>query len=320
MVQHAISVAVVTVTLCLGSVSLAQQYQPWTPPGTGVEDLTAGSTGSAERSVEAVLDALSELIAAGRRDRAASPDFLADLDALVAQYNNPWPLIIATDGFADGNYTRDPAWTVVRGSWLVDGSNGLRPHSTSPRSTSATAGRQVSTEELAVRLLGTLLTGSTASGGSRTTDQEEPAAPAFEPSTIALERRIPNAFALGLELGDPDGQGDFEFRAYQRGPDGIGYRLRVDFDNVPALALYRVGSRGTTLIAASADSVTPSVGRAFQLIWLRRLGGEMQVLLGDQAILEVTDTGFRDPWEGLAIHSDAGSPILRRIEIAGTSG
>ena len=71
----------------------AQQYQPWTPPGTGVGDITGGAV--EDRSVEAVLDALADLIAAGRRDRAASPDFLADLDALVARYTNPWPRVIA---------------------------------------------------------------------------------------------------------------------------------------------------------------------------------------------------------------------------------
>lgn len=303
-------------TLVLTAPVAAQQYQPWTPPGTGVGDVTGG--GVEDRSVEAVLDALADLIAAGRRDRAASPDFLADLEALVARYNNPWPRVIATDGFADGDFTSNPSWQVIRGRWIVDGNQGLRPTTSEVAGSAPSGQRDVSTEELAVRLLGTLLTGNTQGGG---TAPAQPAPTAVrQPGTIALGTGITNAFAIGLDIGDPDGQGDLEFRTYQRGPDGIGYRLRVDFDQRPALTLYRVGSRGTTLIAASADSVIPSVGRAIQLIWLRRPNGGMQVMLGDQAVLEVTDTGFRDPWEGLAIHSQAGSPIVRRIEIAGTAG
>ena len=294
----------------------AQQYQPWTPPGTGVGDITGGAV--EDRSVEAVLDALADLIAAGRRDRAASPDFLADLDALVARYTNPWPRVIATDGFADGNYTSNPSWQVIRGRWIVDGDQGLRPTPSETAGSAPSDRREVSTEELAVRLLGTLLAGS-AQGSGTAPAQPTPAA-LREPGTIALGTGITNAFAIGVDIGDPDGRGDLEFRTYQQGPDGIGYRLRVDFDQRPALTLYRVGSRGTTLIAASADSVAPSTGRAIQVIWLRRPNGGMQVLLGDQAVLEVTDTGFRDPWEGLAIHSESGSPIVRRIEIAGTAG
>ena len=56
---------------------------------------------------------------------AADPNFLADLNKLVAQYDQMAALSMAGtvflwDKFSDGNYTANPTWKVSAGTWRVD--------------------------------------------------------------------------------------------------------------------------------------------------------------------------------------------------------
>ncbi|OWJ66924.1 hypothetical protein, partial [Inquilinus limosus] len=50
-----------------------QRYAPWQPPG---QDQT-----------KAMLDELSRMVSQAERDKAASPDFIADLKGLVQRYS-----------------------------------------------------------------------------------------------------------------------------------------------------------------------------------------------------------------------------------------
>lgn len=113
----------------LSTTAIAQttpRYAPWQPP-------------QAEQT-RAMLDELSRMIDQAERDEAASPDFIADLKRLVERYSAqaatpvpsapapvpapaPAPAALArvfSDDFGDGNFTANPAWSSLQGSWSVD--------------------------------------------------------------------------------------------------------------------------------------------------------------------------------------------------------
>ena len=65
---------------------------------------------------------LRTLIDKAERDKAANPLFLKDLRTLADQYGGPvagWPVRLLYDDFQDGQYTSNPAWTVMAGQWQV---------------------------------------------------------------------------------------------------------------------------------------------------------------------------------------------------------
>lgn len=247
------------------------QYQPWQPPsGQGTQTL---------------IDELRRMVDQAERDRAASPDFLADLKGLLARYGSggtggggasatppatPAPTrAVFSDDFADGNYTANPTWSVLQGNWTVDGA-GLR--SDVPA----------------------------ASGGQ-----------AGGVAAIALPTRLPNAFAMAFDLQAFAG-GQFELRVYQGAAREAGYRLVYRADGSPAFAIYRSGSSGIRQLSATTSAQTLPNGKA-RIGWTRDAAGVMRITLDGREILTATDSAFRDPWEGVLLVNFGGNFATRSI-------
>lgn len=76
--------------------------------------------------LQKLIDELRPLIERSRRTRVADPLFLDDLEAVLARYETPWTVPLLFDDFRDGDYTRDPAWTVHSGAFFIDRRLGLR--------------------------------------------------------------------------------------------------------------------------------------------------------------------------------------------------
>ncbi len=68
-----------------------------------------------------LLKNLRTLIDKAERDKAANPLFLKDLRTLADQYGPVvgWPVKLLYDDFQDGQYTSNPAWSVMAGQWQV---------------------------------------------------------------------------------------------------------------------------------------------------------------------------------------------------------
>ena len=52
--------------------------------------------------------------------RAADPQFLRDLRGLAQGSDRPWRIQLLNDDFGDGDFTRNPSWTVTAGKYWVD--------------------------------------------------------------------------------------------------------------------------------------------------------------------------------------------------------
>jgi hypothetical protein len=253
--------------LIAASAQTTTQYQPWQPSATGSQTL---------------IDELRRMVDQAERDRAASPDFLADLKGLLTRYGAAGGTsappatppagtrAVFSDDFADGNYTANPAWAVLQGNWQVDAA-GLR--SDVPAASGAQAGGI---------------------------------------AAIALPQRMPNAFAIGFDLQAFAG-GQFELRVYQGAAREAGYRLVYRADASPSFAIYRSGSSGIRQLSATTSAqALPSGGKA-RIGWTRDAAGVMRITLDGRDILTASDSAFRDPWEGVLLVNFGGNFATRSI-------
>lgn len=55
----------------------------------------------------------------------------------------------------------------------------------------------------------------------------------------------------------------------------------------------------------------------YDVIWRRDARGRMTVVVDDQGILDVSDTAFRDPFDGLRLRNIRGRHALQGVEVYG---
>lgn len=258
---------------------------------------------------EAILDELREMVAAARRDRAASPDFLADLDGLIQRWEasaapaptgsgtqqpapptaipapsgtapapgappgDPFPRVVA-DTFVDGNYTANPAWAVLQGEWRVDEERRLRSD------TRAAAG-------------------STQIGFA----------------AIELPQAIPNAFIMEWVVADLGQAGQIEARLFQTASRDPGYRLVLTGGLMPTLTLFRSSRSGVAqLDTTQIPSAQP--GAPLHIVWSRNQAQVLTVWVNGEELMRVEDTVFREGWDGLLFGNFGGDFATDRIVIS----
>ena len=270
-----------------------------------------GTFDSGQGQTQALVEDLRALINEADRGRAADPLFLRDLRDLADRFDNPWRTRIIFDDFSDGDYTRDPAWTVVSGGFAVDRRRGLLSRADA---TTSDRRQETSTKDLAVGLIADLLSKSL--GGDRA--QESPAAEEYRrgPAEIVLDRRITNAFSLTAEVAGEPGATDFEFMVYQGARRDAGYRLVL----VPerGISLLRL-SRGTSAVVADARlPLALADGGGHIVQWTRSPEGRMLVRFDGVVQIEATDRSFRDPFDGLSLIIRGGEYRLASLAIDGS--
>jgi hypothetical protein len=290
-------------TLAMPAGAMAEEdnrYGSWAPPGNG------GNT------TAQMVKELRRLVDEAEKARAADPRFLYDLRALARRYENPWARRIVADDFADGNHTRNPAWTIASGDFQV-GRAGLRTRVEAATAAPSTDERREATpEELAAEMLGRLLS----RGQAHRSDTRETPAPR-RPAEIYLSRTVSNAFALSVMISGRGEAGGTEFALYQGAGRDVGYRL--SFAPGQGLSLIRAGRGGGAIIeqSGSATALSLNDGAEHALRWTRDSAGFMIVSLDDERLFEVVDHGFRDPFDGISWITRGGEYTLRRLVVDG---
>jgi peptidoglycan hydrolase-like protein with peptidoglycan-binding domain len=262
--------------------------------------------GAADRSQELVDDILA-LAERGERAGAAQPWFLAEVRALARRYHWPWRAEVLRDDFRDGNFTANPAWTVVAGNFGVDANLGLKTVVTAQQATAA----ERQPEDLATAILGTILERATGSEGARaqTTAQSY--------SQIYVGRAIPNAFALELQLTSRAESGRFEFGPYQGGERASGYRLAYSPGVRPSLELVRLSPFGGSVIEAHQEALELEDGRVHTVLWTRDESGVMVVTVDGEELLRAGDRGVAGPFDGVVFINRGGDYTVREIKVYG---
>ncbi len=220
------------------------------------------------------------------------------------------PRVALQDDFRDGDYRRNPAWTVLSGDFEVE-DNGLR-------SIVATQGapdresRRLSAdrpEEIGLAMLELILeqTGSVSRG-------ETPSV--AEPAQIFVNAPVDNAFRMELELASRQRPGSLELGLFQGNrPNGTGYRLVYSAGTSPGLSLVRLTPGGIEVVARHEGSLDLEDGRFHTLVWTRDANATMRVHVDGQRLLRVRDTALRNRFQGFVLTNQGGDYTLGRVQL-----
>lgn len=285
--------------------SAGTPYGSWSPPG-------ATSNAVTDAQLESLLKELNAMIAKAEKARAADGVFLQDLKALAARYQNPTAARLLFDDFSDGDYQRDPAWSVTSGEYWVERGYGLRSKVIDAAAAPAATSGSVSKEQLAISVLGALLNGANKNAAPA---QPQPTAVVNKPSSIETRTRISNAFTITVELSSWKADGVFEIGVTQ-GLDNSGYRIAYMSGQNARLELVKVTSRGR----GTVDSKTlPALEdqKVHSLTWARAADGAMTVSMDGKAILNARDASFRDPFEALQLSAQGADVIVKSVQLMG---
>lgn len=290
-----------------GSARAEERYSEW---------------GGGDEKYDALVDRLHELIDAAEKSRAADPILLRDLRNAIAEHTaaapkaEPAPTLpsqkLVHDDFGDGNFTRNPAWTVVEGRFTVDSGLGLRSvvAKVAPAAQQTT---QQSRTELVTDVLGSLL-------GSKKKKAAEPApSQPVQPerAEIFLQTPISNAFQVVLEIVSREKHGRFSMDLFQGRSRSAGYRLAYVPGGQPSLELQRFGSSGLRSIGAYNQALNLEDNFRHRVEFSRDSDGVMKISVDGGVLFSVTDVSFRDPFAGLTIANEGGDYSLREIIVLG---
>ena len=267
-----------------------------------------------------LLERLRTLTEQAERSRAADPAFIRDLRKLADAYDNPWPVKLLSDNFRDGDFTRNPAWTVIAGSWQVEKrgrSASLHSSIHIPRGES----RQRETgdsraSELVGNALDNLFNQQQAEQGGRE-DRRGDRAAQDKHATIYAPVRISNSFAIRLEIASAERGGRFDFGPSAGQRSESHYRVTYQPEAESGLVLSRVTNQGTQVLASSNGRVALEDGKSHVVEWKRDRAGRMTVALDGQRVIETSDTQIRSRFDGFLMDNGGGSYWIDSVEITG---
>ncbi len=289
------------------AVAQDRQPAPWKGPG----------------DVQQMVGELRKLMDEAERDRAAHPNFLRGLKTLASRYDWPWSKQLVRDNFEDGDYTRNPTWTVESGQFGIDWNAGLRsaitvaavqPEPQPQQQTSPPSG------DLGTQLLGTVLQQMMRPQESprpqESTRSDTPAP--SDRAEVSIAQAITPGFDIRMEFSSLERPGRLEFGPYLGDKGQEGYRLAYIPGDFPSLALLRNSRWGSAIIDAYSEPVNLEDGGTHYLQWLRLANGEMAVFLDGTEVIRIVDRAFQESFQGFRIANLGGEFSIREVQIFGT--
>lgn len=228
----------------------------------------------------------------------------------------PWRRVLLHDAFRDGDYTKNPPWTVAAGRFWVESGLGLRT-AFEPPQPPAQAQREAPPQDLPQAIIGAILEQALRPQAGEIPPEDADAVSGLpEYAEIYVDRTVTNAFAVQLELIPRQIWGPPIFGVYQGKDRAVGYRLAYTPDLSRGLQLLRVTRSGSSVIEAVDQQFKPD--RQYSLQWTRNSDGEMTVSVDGKELFRVVDRSFADPFDGFSFINRGGDYALREIVIHGT--
>lgn len=310
------------ITACMAAILLTSgvaeaadsRYRDWPAPREGARQFSREDQEPADQ-LQTLVDELKAMTREAERRRMADPSFVKDLRQLIRRYDYSWSVRLVEEDFSDGNFTRNPQWTVIQGDFKIS-RGGLtswvkeRPPRRAPRpSQQDNAGEDMG--ELIGQILGEILQQQAA-------QRNEPSRPAGRSiggpgAKIVLDQEIPNSFSLTAVLSGRAEAGGIDLALYQGHAERrIGYRLT--WMPSQGLALVRVTEGGVAIIERSAGTEIAD-GREHAVEWTRRAGGLMSVTLDGDELFQIRDRSFDSSFDGFALINRGGRFTLHDLGI-----
>ncbi len=298
--------------LVYGTAQAQSRYSTWSDPNNPT---TAGT-----ENLGKMVDELRQMVDEAERARAADPQFLRDLKSLADKYGGAGPLshLLFSDDFSDGDYTRNPVWTVTSGKYWIEKGYGLRSFieagASNTSSQSQSSSQKLSKEELLIGVLGAVLGGKVQNQQDQTSQNNTNTL--AQAAEIYLSQSISNAFRLEFDLASWVAGGHFEIGPYQGNNRNTGYRLVYQSGQSPALQLVRHYASSSAVVG-SYKNLKLEDQKSHKLIWQRDANGRTKVSMDGALLMDVTDRSFRDPFSGLVVQNNKGDFTVKTIKAFG---
>jgi hypothetical protein len=259
---------------------------------------------------------LDSLITKAERERTADRQLLQELRDLVRRFDSPWQKELLYEDFSDGDFRRNPTWTVSSGDFRIDERLGLTTRYAPATEPDAKASPRKE-GDLGTAILGVLQDELQKRMGGR---EEEPPAPQPTRAEIYTELDVSNAFVIDLKLISRGGQGQVEFGPYQQADRSAGYRLVYRPGQTATFELLRVSPDRSAVIESVELNRSIDDAKEHNIEWRRGMDGTMAVSVDGDEVLRTQDLSFKDPFDGFLIVNQGGLYSFPFVKILGTEG
>lgn len=274
--------------------------------------VAAAATTPPDAQTQKIVDEVRDLATKARKERSADPWLLKAMDDLVQRYYWPWRHSVVDESFADGDYSKNPAWEVSKGKFWVDRSLGLRSKAMPP------AAPATDTKQDKKKFSDTLRDAVIAEMAGQK-QQPAQAAPSASSAEIYLPAKITNSFALDVSFTQhqpPAEPGQIEFGLFEGARGGRGYVLVVTTGKEDFVELLRVKNNNAAIVEREPLPASIDTGDLQKLSWRRDPQGGMVVLLNDKTLIETSDRGLTAPFTGFGIINRAGDFAVKQVKLA----
>ena len=278
---------------------------------------SAASFRRGDGAPQQLVDELHAIVVTAERERSADRDFLNTLRDFIDKHDRPWSRAVLNDAFADGNYTRSPAWKVTQGQFSVDRRYGLYSRAPLPSSQSNSAGggqqnKQKVAEQLATALLGSLLnqgkSNYLSSGGT-----SRPTTTARGEARITTNINTTNVFAVDIDVSGLSNGGALQLDMQKSATSRSGYRIVLESDG--RLQIIRLSDRGSAILD-SANTGALSNNEQQRVRWTRGRTGRMRLEVNGLVSLEATDHTNAHGFGEFSIVNLGGDVGVRQVAIS----
>lgn len=305
---------VAAMTLLSGT---ATAQQPRYSSDWGRKGQTAETIDPGDATLHRLTQELKKLVDEAAREHAADPRFLGDLRELARRYEWEWPVRLVHDDFADGDWSRNPAWSAWGSELRVDRWRGvtMRVAQLAPTASPTQEG-QGNNKDLTGALVGTFLNQLSRPDSDESNSSQQPV-PTPAEAGLKLGVAVPQAFAIRVVLtSETRGQGRFEFGVF-KGQAGAGYRLAYNAGARPSFELLRASRRGTAVIDAVDGPVRMEDGKRHLLQMTRGSMGDIAFTLDGKELVRTQDRAFRGAFDGVSLVDKGGDVTIRSVDVYG---
>ncbi|MBF0423581.1 MAG: hypothetical protein HQL73_11375 [Magnetococcales bacterium] len=279
---------------------------------------------------EKMAEELRRLLDQGRQTKAARPEFLDKMKKILDSGLSQVGPILLTESFRDGDYDRNPNWTVLAGHFSVDSSGSLFSSEARTETLSMQAGGELSdlnerptekkSEMKMVQGIVGLVTGSSLKNleGGDALSKSGVSRPGKNTAAIYTKVVIPNAFRLQFTFRSDLGQGEGDVGVIFNKEILSGYHLRCHADRGRNKTLeilrYNEYKRPETVALLPGNGLGDGLNH--HLTWKRSPDGTMTVGLDGHVVLQTHDQAISRGFDGLVLVNHQGDIAYGGIEMA----